>query len=481
MAPTIDWGAIQKRSEDLKSSWSRSEFLTVDAGKSVQFRLEQFEPEPGVGKIDLEVGTHFGLECFGATESRYNKDTKTYQVAAVSAAKCPAITIHQHRNPQLAALLDELRRDHDRLCADAEIDLLDQHCLFCGLWARLKRSGDDVDRVQARNIEASRKYLLNGVHRSELKPNGVWAIFEAPPGVYRDITALLMSGDYRGKFLGDPAREFMISAEARAGGGGRFKGKGKDYAVRPTADDYYLGKPEGKPTNLLDPGWLSNVQFCWNLEQQREIIEGRQVQKPKKEEEDSAAPKPRCYDRGMKDMSQPVCTACPFARTCDDPNAKRVEAEAPKTDPKAAANRMRSLLSGIRMPTAPPAVPPAAVNAAPPAVAPAVGIVVPQPAAVVQATHVSPFPPPVVIPKPAAIVAPPVVVATSEPVEEPRPVVEVPPVVVAPPPAAVVAPPVTVVAPPVAVVPPPAVTPAAAPGGSMLERLQAARAAKKSK
>lgn len=352
----INYDKLKQRNEELGQHGQRSEYLKFEEGGIYQIRPVPFEPAPGIpAELDRKTGNHYKLKNYGAAEL-YTKDGKPSR-RDIDQIRCAAVTLGQYTDPDLANLLSDLDRDNDKICSQAEIDLLERHCVFCGIVERLKRSGAAEDASFARMIAAQGKYLINVILRTSTQPQGAYKLAEISPGLHKQLMKYLTDPTYAARVFTETAREFVIEVTG--------KELMRRYKLTPTADDVPLGSPSGKIVNLFSREYTERVLRCWSLEEQQIIFNGGTVTRPSRDDAPAdTGPPPPCFNTGAKKMTQPFCIQCTAQVRCDNPNAAALPATAA---PQAASlkDRSRAALGLPPLPTQPIAggntiVPPAA-------------------------------------------------------------------------------------------------------------------------
>jgi hypothetical protein len=349
----------QKQGEIL--SGRSGEFVKWEEGV-YQFRVVFFEPAPGRdAELAREIGSHFKLDTYGATRVG-EKDGKR-STSKITSMKCPNYSVHQHHDPQIAQLLDDLRRDPDRLCSEEEIALLGRGCLICEGVQMLRLSDQEEDQNAAKAQLVNRKYQLNILLRDKESGRLKYKLAEFPPTIYDQILNKVIAPDWGPYLVGmepeEPAREFSLEVTG--------KELARRYKLEVTPDAVPVVEVIGRLTNLLGLDYEQRMVRCYTLDEQKTLMAGGTIYQER--EEASAAPPPRCFNTKTKSMTDASCLQCTHLARCDNPNATATPAAAAPT--MSAADRTRAKLglpvkgtAPVAQPAAPP--PPKAPPAMPP-------------------------------------------------------------------------------------------------------------------
>lgn len=270
------------------------------------------------GRLDREIGSHFGLSAFGGTEHFKEKgEAKTRKVESI---RCPVLSHGQYADDAVVKLLRELA-DRDRKCNELEMDLLGQYCPMCAQVEYWRTTGRKEDEEMAKRMKRNPAYLINAVNRREDKehPGGTLMLSQWSSRNYQALIAVISNALYQATILDpDCGRDLSVGIAG--------EGFAATIAITPHPRESALGIYGGKIIDLTDSEWANAVLRCWTPEDITTIIHGGDVQRPDRSEQDDKAPKPRCYNRGMKVMTEPQCMSCSDLKTCDTPGASQATA-----------------------------------------------------------------------------------------------------------------------------------------------------------
>jgi len=324
----LDLGKLRGRFAARKAadeSAGFQKFLRIEKDKGrYRVRPRLFWPNGPTGdpELEREFGMHFGLESLGAT-MRYRKDNQI-KTKTIKATKCRGLTLAQYEVPALRDLYQRLREDYSYRCSPEDLELLDAHCPICAEAERAHNEGDAAGKEMWKALRARRKFLYNVVRRTDENQRGVYAVLEIGQAHSMALSEIIFSSDYAGLVFGDVAREFALWVE----GDGFDRNK-----VQVLPEDTPLGNPVGSVVNLLDPAWAAENLECWSVEDVQRILAGETVTAPDRAAAAAkAGPKPMCFNKGIKNATQPQCAQCAFLSECDIEKA----AAPPATEPAAA-------------------------------------------------------------------------------------------------------------------------------------------------
>ena len=314
MGLKVNLRKLKDRHKELKRG-GKSDFAEIKDGDNI-LRPVGFQRSQDAEDLDLDRrrGVHFNIKIFGASE-QYKKDGKI-ETRDVQACACAALTHGAVESEDVDEILRLLANDARTELTKAQIEALEEYCLFCGVVERNKDSEDGAEKRTAKDLRAKSRYLMNLADRNDKSesPDGKIKIYELGPQAYDRMLNIVESPHYEDVLDDENGRDFVFNKSG--------SGFDTEYTVVTMPEDSPVGEPAGEPTNFFDKGFSDGVLRCWSIEEQETILTGGTVIRPDKDEDADIGPAPKCFDKAMKDDSD-MCKACKHAPKCDAPKDKK--------------------------------------------------------------------------------------------------------------------------------------------------------------